>query len=234
MSIRRNSPSSASWPTAGGTRTASSGRCTRSTRCGWTGSIRWPRLHGKARARRRLRRRHPGRGDGAPRRGGHRHRPGQPSRSRWRSCTRSRPASQNVEYREVAAEALAAETAGALRRRDLHGDARARARPGVGRAGLRRAGASPAAGCSSRRSTATRRLSCSRIVGAEHVLQAAAQGHARVRALHPAQRTGALVPRCRPGASRHSRGMEYNPLTRRYWLSADTSVNYLLACRKPA
>lgn len=30
-----------------------------------------------------------------------------------------------------------------------------------------------------------------------------------------------------------SRGMEYNPLTRRYWLSDDTSVNYLLACRRP-
>jgi 2-polyprenyl-6-hydroxyphenyl methylase / 3-demethylubiquinone-9 3-methyltransferase len=29
------------------------------------------------------------------------------------------------------------------------------------------------------------------------------------------------------------RGMEYNPLTQRYWLSANTSVNYLLACRKP-
>ena len=28
--------------------------------------------------------------------------------------------------------------------------------------------------------------------------------------------------------------MEYNPLTRRYWLSDDTSVNYLFACRKPA
>jgi hypothetical protein len=27
--------------------------------------------------------------------------------------------------------------------------------------------------------------------------------------------------------------MEYNPLTRRYWLSDDTSVNYLLACRRP-
>ena len=30
-----------------------------------------------------------------------------------------------------------------------------------------------------------------------------------------------------------TRGMEYNPLTRRYWLSGDTSVNYLLATRKP-
>lgn len=30
------------------------------------------------------------------------------------------------------------------------------------------------------------------------------------------------------------KGMEYNPLTQRYWLSGDTSVNYLVACRKPA
>ena len=30
------------------------------------------------------------------------------------------------------------------------------------------------------------------------------------------------------------KGMEYNPLTQRYKLSADTSVNYLVACRKPA
>ena len=28
-------------------------------------------------------------------------------------------------------------------------------------------------------------------------------------------------------------GMEYNPVTQRYWLSADTSVNYLVACRRP-
>jgi 2-polyprenyl-6-hydroxyphenyl methylase/3-demethylubiquinone-9 3-methyltransferase len=28
------------------------------------------------------------------------------------------------------------------------------------------------------------------------------------------------------------RGMEYNPITRRYWLSGDTSVNYLIATRK--
>jgi 2-polyprenyl-6-hydroxyphenyl methylase / 3-demethylubiquinone-9 3-methyltransferase len=31
-----------------------------------------------------------------------------------------------------------------------------------------------------------------------------------------------------------TRGMEYNPITRRYWLSGDTSVNYMIACRKPA
>jgi 2-polyprenyl-6-hydroxyphenyl methylase/3-demethylubiquinone-9 3-methyltransferase len=29
------------------------------------------------------------------------------------------------------------------------------------------------------------------------------------------------------------KGMGYNPLTRRYSLNQDTSVNYLVACRKP-
>ena len=28
--------------------------------------------------------------------------------------------------------------------------------------------------------------------------------------------------------------MQYNPLTQRYWLDADTSVNYLFATRRPA
>jgi 2-polyprenyl-6-hydroxyphenyl methylase/3-demethylubiquinone-9 3-methyltransferase len=28
--------------------------------------------------------------------------------------------------------------------------------------------------------------------------------------------------------------MQYNPITRRYWLSDDTDVNYLIASRKPA
>ena len=30
----------------------------------------------------------------------------------------------------------------------------------------------------------------------------------------------------------HTRGMEYNPITRRYWLSDNTSVNYMLAMRR--
>ena len=30
-----------------------------------------------------------------------------------------------------------------------------------------------------------------------------------------------------------TRGMSYNPLTRRYWLGEDTSVNYLFAMKKP-
>jgi len=28
--------------------------------------------------------------------------------------------------------------------------------------------------------------------------------------------------------------MEYNPFTKRFWLSGNTSVNYLFACRRPA
>ena len=28
------------------------------------------------------------------------------------------------------------------------------------------------------------------------------------------------------------KGLQYNPLTQRYWLSEDTSVNYMVACRK--
>ncbi|MEY2952194.1 MAG: hypothetical protein RLZZ401_281, partial [Pseudomonadota bacterium] len=31
---------------------------------------------------------------------------------------------------------------------------------------------------------------------------------------------------------RHSRGLAYNPLTQRYALNDDTSVNYLIATRK--
>ena len=32
----------------------------------------------------------------------------------------------------------------------------------------------------------------------------------------------------------HSSGLTYNPVTRRYRLSDDTDVNYMLAARKPA
>ena len=71
------------------------------------------------------------------------------------------------------------------------------------------------------------------IVGAEYVLQAAAAGHARLREVHPPERARRLVPRRRARLV-DTRGMEYNPLTRRYWLSGDTSVNYLVACRKAA
>ena len=70
------------------------------------------------------------------------------------------------------------------------------------------------------------------IIGAEYMLRLLPRGtHEYARFIRPSE----LARWCRDsGLSMHaSRGMEYNPMTRRYWLSGDTSVNYLLACRKP-
>jgi 2-polyprenyl-6-hydroxyphenyl methylase / 3-demethylubiquinone-9 3-methyltransferase len=70
------------------------------------------------------------------------------------------------------------------------------------------------------------------ILGAEYILKLLPKGtHEYERFIRPSE----LARWCRNSglALQASRGMEYNPLTRRYWLSGDTSVNYLLACRKP-
>jgi len=70
------------------------------------------------------------------------------------------------------------------------------------------------------------------IVGAEHLLRLLPKGtHEYARFIRPSE----LAKACRDaGLALHdTRGMEYNPITRRYWLSGDTSVNYMLACRKP-
>lgn len=69
------------------------------------------------------------------------------------------------------------------------------------------------------------------IVGAEYVLQLLPKGtHEYARFIRPSE----LAAWCREAGLdlQATRGMEYNPLTRRYRLSADTSVNYLLATRK--
>lgn len=69
------------------------------------------------------------------------------------------------------------------------------------------------------------------IVGAEYVLGMLPRGtHEYAKLIKPSE----LATACRSAHLdvQHSRGMEYNPLTRRYALSADTSVNYLLACRR--
>ena len=71
------------------------------------------------------------------------------------------------------------------------------------------------------------------IVGAEYVLQLLPKGtHEYAKFIRPSE----LAQWCRNTGLdlAHTRGMEYNPLTQHYWLSADTSVNYLLACRRPA
>ena len=70
------------------------------------------------------------------------------------------------------------------------------------------------------------------IVGAEHVLTLLPTGtHEYAQFIRPSE----LAGWCRAAGldALATRGMEYNPLSRRYRLSADTSVNYLVACRKP-
>jgi 2-polyprenyl-6-hydroxyphenyl methylase/3-demethylubiquinone-9 3-methyltransferase len=70
------------------------------------------------------------------------------------------------------------------------------------------------------------------IVGAEYVLKLLPRGtHEYARFIRPSE----LARHARDaGLATHGmRGMQYNPITRRYWLSDDTSVNYLVACRKP-
>jgi 2-polyprenyl-6-hydroxyphenyl methylase/3-demethylubiquinone-9 3-methyltransferase len=69
------------------------------------------------------------------------------------------------------------------------------------------------------------------IVGAEHVLKMLPKGtHEYAKFIRPSE----LAQWCRDAdlSLEGTRGMEYNPITQRYWLSGDTSVNYLFACRK--
>jgi 2-polyprenyl-6-hydroxyphenyl methylase/3-demethylubiquinone-9 3-methyltransferase len=69
------------------------------------------------------------------------------------------------------------------------------------------------------------------IVGAEYVLNLLPKGtHEYAKFLRPSELAGF----CRDAGLdvAGSRGMAYNPFTRRYWLSGETSVNYLLATRK--
>ena len=69
------------------------------------------------------------------------------------------------------------------------------------------------------------------IVGAEYVLNLLPRGtHEYMKFIRPSE----LASYCRSAGLEvaGTRGMEYNPVTRRYWLSGDTSVNYLLATRK--
>jgi 2-polyprenyl-6-hydroxyphenyl methylase/3-demethylubiquinone-9 3-methyltransferase len=71
------------------------------------------------------------------------------------------------------------------------------------------------------------------IIGAEYVLRLLPKGtHEYARFIRPSER--ARWSRESGLTLEGSKGMEYNPLTRRYRLSGDTSVNYLFACRRPA
>jgi 2-polyprenyl-6-hydroxyphenyl methylase/3-demethylubiquinone-9 3-methyltransferase len=71
------------------------------------------------------------------------------------------------------------------------------------------------------------------IVGAEYVLNLLPKGtHEYAKFIKPSELAG--YARSAGLDLQASKGMEYNPFTRRYWLSGDTSVNYLLATRKGA
>lgn len=70
------------------------------------------------------------------------------------------------------------------------------------------------------------------IVGAEYLLKMLPAGtHDYARFIRPSE----LAGWCRDAGLDliQAKGMQYNPLTKRYRLSANTSVNYLVACRKP-
>ncbi len=70
------------------------------------------------------------------------------------------------------------------------------------------------------------------IVGAEYLLRLLPRGtHEYARFIRPSE----LARWVRDAGLelQATRGLQYNPLTRRYRLSADTGVNYLVACRKP-
>lgn len=71
------------------------------------------------------------------------------------------------------------------------------------------------------------------IIGAEHILNMLPKGtHEYAKFIRPSE----LAQWCRDAglSLEHTRGMQYNPLTGRYWLSADTSVNYLFGCQRSA
>ncbi|MGS5088024.1 bifunctional 2-polyprenyl-6-hydroxyphenol methylase/3-demethylubiquinol 3-O-methyltransferase UbiG [Hydrogenophaga sp. A37] len=70
------------------------------------------------------------------------------------------------------------------------------------------------------------------IVGAEYLLQMLPKGtHEYAKMIRPSE----LARYCRAVdlTLEHTRGLEYNPLSQRYWLSDDTSVNYMIATRRP-
>jgi 2-polyprenyl-6-hydroxyphenyl methylase / 3-demethylubiquinone-9 3-methyltransferase len=69
------------------------------------------------------------------------------------------------------------------------------------------------------------------IVGAEYLLRMLPKGtHEYAKLIRPSE----LAAHCRAASLslEQTRGMEYNPLTQRYWLSGDTSVNYMIATRR--
>lgn len=69
------------------------------------------------------------------------------------------------------------------------------------------------------------------IIGAEYVLNLLPRGtHEYAKLIKPSE----LASYCRQASLslQHTKGLQYSPLTRHYWLDADTSVNYMFATTK--
>ncbi|QDL55242.1 bifunctional 2-polyprenyl-6-hydroxyphenol methylase/3-demethylubiquinol 3-O-methyltransferase UbiG [Rhodoferax aquaticus] len=70
------------------------------------------------------------------------------------------------------------------------------------------------------------------ILGAEYLLNLVPRGtHEYAKMIRPSE----LARFCRAAGLelKHTKGLEYNPITKRYWLSQSTDVNYMIAVRKP-
>jgi 2-polyprenyl-6-hydroxyphenyl methylase / 3-demethylubiquinone-9 3-methyltransferase len=139
---------------------------------------------------------------------------------------------QNIEYREIATEALAAEQPGAfdvVTCMEMLEHVPDPAAVVAACATLVRLGGWVFFSTLNRNAKAFALA----IVGAEYVLQLLPKGtHEYAKFIRPSE----LARWAREaGLALHAtRGMTYNPLTRRYSLNADTDVNYLFACRKTA
>ncbi len=69
------------------------------------------------------------------------------------------------------------------------------------------------------------------VVGAEYVLGMLPKGtHEYAKFIRPSELAQYL--RANQLSLQESKGLQYNPLTQRYWLNQDTSVNYLFATRR--
>jgi 2-polyprenyl-6-hydroxyphenyl methylase/3-demethylubiquinone-9 3-methyltransferase len=69
------------------------------------------------------------------------------------------------------------------------------------------------------------------VIGAEYVLGLLPKGtHDYAKFIRPSEL--ARWSREAGLSAQANRGLAYNPITKRYWMTADTSVNYLVACRR--
>ena len=70
------------------------------------------------------------------------------------------------------------------------------------------------------------------VLGAEYVLKMLPRGtHEYAKMIRPSE----LAAYCRQAGldMRATCGLEYNPLSQRYWLSGNTAVNYMVATQRP-